>query len=236
MYTSVRDISIDRYMGGGNDAKVRASGEDCLRTTGWHAIAAFAFGLSLAFVPGGAAAQDFGILESAETINRGNFKLKANPMVIVGQDGRDNELGISLLGGYGFTRTFDVEAGVALYDQRTYFGVNAELWLLRNRPVDVSASAGLHFGRSDVTFDTTGIDLTFLASGHVTPRLELFGALDFAFESFNEDVLDSYRTVHLVPGIEYRLTPDLDFLAEFGIGVNDPAWHYFSAGLAFYIR
>jgi hypothetical protein len=47
---------------------------------------------------------------------------------------------------------------------------------------------------------------------------------------------EGFTTVHLVPGVEVAITPDLDFLAEFGFGVNDDSSNYFGLGLALYIR
>jgi hypothetical protein len=64
--------------------------------------------------------------------------------------------------------------------------------------------------------------------------VELYGALDVAWESFDDD--GSFKTVHLVPGLEIRLNPDVDFLIEVGLAVNDNARHYVSGGLAFYLR
>jgi hypothetical protein len=71
----------------------------------------------------------------------------------------------------------------------------------------------------------------------VSPRLELYGALDLAVNSFREDFIDDgFTTVHLVPGVEYAATPDIDLVAEFGIGLNDDSYHYLSGGVAFYFR
>ena len=42
--------------------------------------------------------------------------------------------------------------------------------------------------------------------------------------------------MHLVPGLEYRLGSDLDFLAEFGLALNDDSRSYVSVGLALYLR
>src|SRR5262245_8412910 len=87
---------------------------------------------------GTAAAQDFGILESAETINQGNFKIRANPMVLFGKNGGDDDFGVVGVLGYGFTPRFDLEGGVAIYDGVTFFGANAEYWLVKENPIDVS--------------------------------------------------------------------------------------------------
>jgi hypothetical protein len=199
----------------------------------WRPLAAMC---ALAIViPVPAAAQDFGVMNSAETINRGNFKLLANPIVLFGEDNVDSEVGVAIAGGYGFTDRVDAEAKVSFFDSLTFIGGDVEVWVIKNAPVDVSVIGGFHVGLTDGPFDTKGLDLTFLASGHATPRLELYGALDVArnsFDDFDRDV----TTIHFVPGIEYAVTQDVDFVAEVGLGMNDDSNHYFSAGIAFYVR
>ena len=191
----------------------------------------------LLLAPGVAQAQDFGVAESAETIDRGTFKIKANPMLLFGGDNLDNDIGINLMAGYGFTDSFDLEGGVVFYDGVTFFGVNAEYWAVKNGSVDFSVGGGVHFGRGDNTFDTTGVDLTFIGSGRTSPRLELYGALDFAFERFDDDFIgDGFTTVHIVPGMEYQLKDNLDFVAELGIGITDESSNYVTAGVAYYFR
>ena len=188
----------------------------------------------LLLVPVAARAQDFGVMESAETIDRGNFKLKINPILVFGRNGGDHEPGVAALIGYGFTDRFDLEGGVALYDGVTLFGGTAEAWVVKHPRIDLSVIGGLHAHRGDNTADITGVDLAVLASHHVTSRFEVYGALDVAFESVNNN--GNFRTVHLVPGVEVRLSPDVDFLAEVGIALNDHARHYVSGGVAFYLR
>lgn len=197
-----------------------------------NALAVFALA-----IPAMAGAQDFGILNSAETINRGNFKLTGAPVFTSAKDGAGDDVGVSVSGGYGFTDRFDVEGRAAFYDGVKFFGADAEYWFLKGRRVNVSGAGGFHFGNGDSQYDTTGFDLTFLASGLIAPRLELYGGLDLAFNSINEDFIDDdYTTVHIVPGIEYRLAEDIDLVAEFGIGANDNSRHYLAGGLAFYFR
>jgi hypothetical protein len=197
----------------------------------------FAVGLALVLLPATAAAQDFGVMESAETINRGNFKLSGSPMINMGRHGAENDFGAAFRAGYGFTDFFDAEGKVGLFENLKFFGGDAEFWLMKNAPLDLSLSAGFHVGRSDVVPDRSGVDLTFLGSAPIARNLEFYGGLDFAFESFGDDVFDNdFKTVHIVPGIEYAVSPDLDFLAEVGLGLNDNSWHYFSAGLTFYLR
>jgi hypothetical protein len=187
--------------------------------------------------PAAARAQDFGVMNSAETINRGNFKFLGSPMIVFGEDGADNDVGVALAAGYGFTDSLDLEAKAAFYEGLTFIGADIEFWVAKQRdqsPLDVSVIAGLHRGLRDA-FDTTSLDFTILGSGHVTPRFELYGGLDFS-RSFIDDSDEDFTTIHLVPGIEIALGPDLDFVAEVGLGLNDDARNYVSAGLAFYVR
>jgi hypothetical protein len=184
--------------------------------------------------PMSAAAQDVGVMNSAETINRGNFKLMANPLIVFGKNDADDEVGVAFAGGYGFTDRVDAEAKISFFDDLTFIGGDVEVWALKNDPLDLSVIGGFHLGLAEGR-DAAGFDITFLGSKHVTPRLELYGGFDIATNDI-EDSDDSFTTVHLVPGIEYAITQDIDFVAEFGIGLNDDARHYLSGGIAIYLR
>ena len=174
-------------------------------------------------------------MNSAETINKGNFKLMANPIVTFGKNNDDGETGIAVMGGYGFGRRFDVEAKASFFDGLKIFGADAEYWLVNNGPVNVSVIGGFHIAKFDGGGDAKGPDLTLLASGLVADKLELYGALDFSRSKFDNSNFAS-KTWHLVPGIEYKISPQLDFVGEFGIALNDDARHYVSVGLAFYSK
>jgi hypothetical protein len=194
---------------------------------------ALLFALLLA-IPAAASAQDFGIMESAETINKGNFKLRANPMFVFGRHGGDTDIGVAAVLGYGFTSSFDMEGGVAIYDGVTFFGGNGEYWVLKHAPIDFSVAFGFHRRTGDQTADYNGIDLTFLPGGHVSRNLEVYAGVDFAFEGLG--VPGDYTTAHLVPGLEYKVNDAIDLLTEFGLGLNDNSRHYWSAGVAIYFR
>jgi hypothetical protein len=184
-----------------------------------------------------AGAQDFGVLESAETINPGNFKLAAYPLFVLPDEG-DNDFALAASVGYGLSSSFDLEGRVAFSEDVTFLGGDGEYWLVKNQPLDLSLRGGAHLGMVDGDVgDTVGADVSVIASAPVASRLELIGALDMAFNSMDIGAdRDGFTTVHLVPGIEAAITPDLDFLAEFGIGVTDSSSHYVGFGLAFYVR
>ena len=195
-------------------------------------LALFIAGLML--IPAAARAQDFGIMESAETINRGNFKIRANPMFLFGRNGGDTDPGVAVLAGYGVTPRFDLEGGLAFYDGITFFGANAEYWIVKDAPLDFSVAGGLHRRTGDATADYNGIDLTILGSGHATRKLDIYGGLDFAFEGIG--VAGGFKTAHLVPGLEYKINDKIDVLAEAGVALNDDSRHYVSGGIAIYFR
>ncbi len=191
-----------------------------------------------------ATAQYFGVLKSAETMDRGTFKLVVAPIMVFGKDGADNEFGVTARGGYAFTDKFDAEAKLGFFENGTFVGADGEYWIFRgtekNSSIDFSLTGGIHwmFG-SDNGFDTMGLDVTPQLSAHVTDNLELCGALNASFMSIQDapsGVDDSYTRLHLVPGIEYRLSDTLDLVAEFGIGINDYSSNYVGAGITYYGR
>lgn len=174
------------------------------------------------------------LMNSAETINPGNFKIAAFPTILFGKDGADNETGVAGRFGYGFTDRFDMEGKVAFFDGVKLYGLDAEYWL-RKAPLNVSVSLGAHKTSSDFV-DSSAIDTSLVASGKVGDRLEAYAGLNLSFESLDDIDDSSFTRAYIVPGIEYKIHDDLDLVAEFGVGLNDDSPHYVSAGLAFYIR
>jgi hypothetical protein len=195
------------------------------------------FSLALFFLAlGGPAAHAQNVLmNSAETINKGNFKLSAFPTVLLGEDDADSEWGIASRFGYGFTDRFDMEGKVAFFDGIKLYGLDAELWLLRDE-IDLSVSLGAHKKSLDGPVDSSAIDVAGILSKHLSPNFELYGGVNVSFESL-DDIPDSdFTRVYIVPGIEYKLSEQLDLLAEVGIGTNDDSPNYVSFGLAIYFR
>jgi Outer membrane protein beta-barrel domain len=181
-----------------------------------------------------ARAQNF-LQQSAETIDRGNFKIAGFPTVLFGKNGGESQWGVAGRFGYGFTDNFDVEGKVAFFDNFKLYGADAEFWVVKGQ-IDVSVAGGLHKAAVDHGFDSTAFDAAALVSGEIAPKLDLYGGLSLSFESL-DDVNDSdFTRAYVVPGLEYKLNPQLDLVAEVGIGLNDDSPHYVSFGLAFYVR
>lgn len=192
---------------------------------------------SCLLVADAAQAQDFGVLESAETITRGNFKVGAFPMFTFPEDAGSHFL-MGVTFGHGFTDSLDLEGRAAFADDVTFIGGDVEYWAVRNRPLDLSLRGGFHLGFFDGDAgDSAGLDAAVIASFPVTPRLELVEALDMAFNWRDAGATrDRSTTMHIVPGVEFALTPVIDLLGEFGIGITDSSSNYVAFGAAFYWR
>jgi len=191
-----------------------------------------------------ATAQYIGVLQSAETMDRGTFKLMAAPIMVFGENGADDEFGVAARGGYGFTDRFDAEVKLGFFENSTFVGADGEWWILKGKEedtgLDFSLAGGFHYmSGSEGYYDIMGFEVTPLLSGHVSKVIELCGALDASFESIQDaptGVDDTFTRLHLVPGIEFRLSETVDLVGEVGIGLNDDSFTYAGLGLAFYLR
>ena len=206
-----------------------------------YSICATALCLSFALP---AAAQNVGVLQSAETMDRGVYKLMLAPIMEFGKDGAKDEFGLAARAGYGFTDRFDAELKGGFFKYGTYVGLDGEYWIMKgevkDEGVDFSLTGGVHWvlGKKGA-LDTMGLDITPLLSGHVSKRLELFGALDASFGSIKDAPAgsdDSFTSLHLVPGIEYTISDAEDLVGEFGLALNDDSSSYAGIGIAFYLR
>ena len=177
-------------------------------------------------------AQDV-LMNSAETIKKGNFKVAVFPTVLFGKNGSDSMFGVAGRAGYGLTARLDIEAKVAFFKDLSYFGIDVEYGLVHGRNLNVSVILGGHMTNVPGLGDSAGIDTALLCSTTPTKNLELYGGLKFAFDSL-KDLDYNFTMVHVVPGIEYKISAELDFLAEFGIALNDNSRSYACIGLALY--
>lgn len=154
------------------------------------------FGLLLALT---AMAQPIGVLQSAETMDRGAFKVMAAPIMVFGKNGADNEFGLTARLGYAFTDRFDVEAKLGFFSNGTLIGVDGEYWIYggsdENTSVDFSLAGGLHwtFG-SDNYYDIMGIEVIPQVSGNLSENLELCAAGIISLE-YIQDIPAGYEVL-----------------------------------------
>jgi len=173
------------------------------------------------------------LMNSAETIQTGNFKVAIFPTLLLGKNGSDSAFGVAGRAGYGLTSSFDIEIKGAFFKGLNYLGIDAEYWFLKGPQFNLSVSLGGHMTNVDLGVDSAGIDTALIVSTRPSQNLEIYGGLMLAFDSF-KDMNYNHTLIHVVPGIEYRLSDELDFLAEFGLALNDNSRSYISAGFAYY--
>jgi len=179
-------------------------------------------------------AQDV-IMGSAETIKPGNLKLGVFPIVVFGKNGGESIYGIAGRFGFALSSKADLEGKIAIFKNLKYYGADFEYWITRNRNINVSVSIGGHMTQINDYTESSGIDATFLISTRAKRSLELCLGFKIALDS-KANYNYNYTLMHIVPGLEYRLNKDLDFLAEFGIALNDDSNSYASIGLALYFQ
>lgn len=196
---------------------------------------------------GSAAAVDFGVMETAEPIEPGAFKLTGFPMLV--DKSRHGDDALALAVGYGLPNAMDVEAQVAVIDRATLYGADLEWNAWTADRLRFSIGGGLHGADLEQGARAVGADATAIFTYTPVPRLDVNAALDAAVDDvnvresaaaapadlhFTED--GRYDTYYFVPGLEFQATHNLDVLAELGVGLNGESDDYFSAGLSWYFR
>jgi len=195
---------------------------------------------------GSASAADFAMMETAERITEGGFKLSGFPIVI-DRDHAQTETGFAVGLGYGLANDLDLEAQVAGYEDGTWIGADLEWNAWRDGPMAVSIGGGLHGADLDGTGSAAGADATAIFTYRPIERLALSAALDAAFDDVNDrdanvpansrfPVDGQYETYYAVPGVGYHLTHNLDLLAEVGVGLNGESDNYVSGGMSWFFR
>jgi hypothetical protein len=196
-------------------------------------------------VYGNAAAVDFGVMETAEPIEPRTFKLSAFPMLVDKSRHGDDAFALAL--GYGLPHDTDVELQVAYIDRATLFGADVEwnAWTADRKRFSIAG--GLHYADLEQGARAVGADVTAIFTYTPFERLDVNAALDAALDDVDvrESAVESdthfgadgrYDTYYFAPGVEYRLTHNLDLLAEAGLGLNGDSDDYLSVGASWYFR
>lgn len=175
------------------------------------------------------------LMNSPETIDPGNFKLGIFPTVLLRKGGVDPAWGVAARAGLGITRRLDIEAKGAIFKDLTYFGLDLEFWFIKGRNINASLAVGGHMTQLETGSDSYGIDGTLQIGTTPLRNLEIYIGFVAAFDTLR-DSDQTLTRMHLVPGLEYRISENIDFLAEFGFSLNDDSRSHISAGLAYYFR
>jgi len=192
-----------------------------------------------------AGAADFAMMETAERINQGTFKLSGFPVVIDRADA-DAERGFAVGLGYGLRYGMDVEGHVARYEEGTFTGADLEWNAWRRGPMALSIGSGLHGADLDGGGTLLGTGGTAIFSYSPLSRLTLSAALDAAYDDVNNrdnapagsrfPTDGQYERYYAVQGVGYRLTRNVELMGEAGFGLNGESDDYVSGGMSWYFR
>jgi hypothetical protein len=189
-----------------------------------------------------ACAVDFGVMETADVVEPGDFKFIAFPLTVRDGPRREHDAGVNVGLGYGLGANLDAEAQIGVYDDITFFGADLEWTYRADRPLELSIGGGAHAADSDFG-NPWGVDLTHIVSYTLpgAPRVRLSGAIDAAYERADPDYAtavgadyEHYWVAYLAPAIQYRITALVDVIAEVGVGLNDDSNDYIAAGISYY--
>ena len=201
---------------------------------------------SLFAMCGVAGAADFAMMETADRINQGTFKLSGFP-VVIDRDGADAERGFAVGLGYGLRYDLDVEGHVARYDEGTFTGADLEWNAWRWNRMAFSIGSGLHGGDLEDGGTALGGDGTAIFSYRPLTRLTLSAALDASYDDVNNRDASvpagsrfptdgQYERYYAVQGVGYQLTRNIELMAEAGFGLNGESDDYVSGGMSWYFR
>lgn len=191
---------------------------------------------------GPALAVDFGVMETADVIEPGDFKFIAFPLAVNNGPRREQDSGVTVGLGYGLSRRVDVELQVGTYDDFTFYGGDLEYTYRPGRPLELSVGGGAHYARTDFG-DPWGLDFTHIASYTLErfPSWRLNGGLDFGYEVTDAQFAaaigaDDQRhwTAYAVPGVQFRASDNVDIVGEVGVGLNGESDDYLAAGVSYY--
>src|SRR5262245_23111196 len=149
---------------------------------------------SLLLVAGSASAAEFGMMETAERISRGMFKLSGYPVMV---DRADDESGLALGLGYGLPYGMDVEGQIARYGDGTFPGADPAWAAWHGNRMAAAIGSGLHGGDLDEGGRALGADATAIFSYMPMHRLALSAALDASYDDVNN------RDANVSPGSRF---------------------------------
>ena len=145
---------------------------------------------SLLAVCGTAGAAEFAMMETAERIADGTFKLSGFPVVVDRDRAAGNDTGFVVGLGYGLPYNLDIEGQVAGYDDGTFLGADLEWNAWRQGRLAFSMGGGLHGADLDGSGYAAGADGTLILSYNPIERLSLSAALDASYDDVNNRELD----------------------------------------------
>ena len=178
-----------------------------------------------------ASAQDF-LPNTARTIPAGDLRFTAYPTALFGKNNAPDRWGGAGRVGYGITDNFDVQGKAAVFDGFGLVGLDTSYWILRG-DVNLGLSLGAHKALMQSAPDSTAVDASWQMSTRLYRRLRFEGGMSVSLESIDHVRNSRFSRVYVVPGVNYRISHQVDFVSQLGLGLNNNSPNYLTAGFSF---
>src|SRR4026207_2512033 len=127
---------------------------------------------SVALIPAGSSAKDFGVLGTAVPVEKSVWRLGGGGLVSLEDDGREAFI---LLGSTGLSPKADAEVKWSMSgdDMAIGGGINFLVLKAGDKPVDMSVGAGYHYVNHDQN-DSNVVDINAIVSKLINPNFSVF--------------------------------------------------------------
>jgi len=173
---------------------------------------------------------------SPDTVWYGNVRLEGAPAEMYPHDGGSDNTGAVFRLGYGLTSRFNLEAKSGFFDGVTLLGGDAHVRLYDRKDTVAAVTVGGHHAFVSDALDSNALDLAATAGHWFSPRLQVYAGFAYSFEKLNgvpRGLDDTFSRWYLVPGLRVGVSKRVDVLVEGGVGLDDNAPYYVTAGVAF---
>jgi hypothetical protein len=155
------------------------------------------------------------LFSSTKTLSKGEINLGLHPVII------DGNAGVYLRGTIGTAYDLDVNINIGVLEGDNYVGADIKKPLFTNH-IDMAFKAGIHFWGNDFGFDGA-----LIADYDIDENITLFSGIDADLNT--DSGLSAYFWLPL--GIEYNFYPNMTFIGELDLGINDKAFNIWQIGL-----
>jgi hypothetical protein len=155
------------------------------------------------------------LFSSTGTLSKGEISLGIHPVII------DGDAGVYLRGTIGTVYNLDVNVSIGVLEGDNYVGADIKKPIL-NDHIDMAFKAGIHFWG-----DNFGFDGALIVDYDIQNDLTIFSGIDADLNA--DSGLSAYFWLPL--GVEYKFYPNMTFIGELDLGINDKAHNIWQVGI-----
>lgn len=160
------------------------------------------------------------VFNTAAVLKPGKFSLGIEPTVY------NKDLGLFLHGGIGLAPGVDLGMKYGFLKYTDYFGADLEWRLMSGKP-NISLTTGGH------VINDFGLDLGLNLSFPITGTASLYTGFDSDI-NFYKDPIGTQFLPWIPVGVQIKLRPQVAFILEAEIPLNNYAYNIFGGGLNFF--